>query len=333
MTTRAFADSARKQADTLFRQGKELMSQQKLAAACAAFQDSNRLEPTISTLLNHANCREKNGQLATAWRLFNEAERQTHFQTDATSQQLNKVAMDRAAKLEARLSKLSIEVPPIHRADGLEIVRGEERIETDAWGHLLPLDGGTYRITAHAPGYVDWYMTVTVKPERDTLAIIIPKLDSIAGVEPVQAQTTTDEASGSAMQNETPTPISTPPQPAAPLQDTAARRSLALPLMTGSAALIVGGVAFAFSRRGDSIYADAEREPNNAKQEVLWQSANRQRHAAIGFAAGAAGCIGAAIYLYMRGGREVAEPVARRSLHIEPSATASTVGLGLNGAW
>jgi len=118
-----------------------------------------------------------------------------------------------------------------------------------------------------------------------------------------------------------------------PTGDSVAKRSLALPIVMGSAALVLGGTAFAFSRWGDSIYDDATREPNDAKQEALWRSANKRRYAAIGLTTGAAGCIGAAIYLYVRGGREVEQPIARRSIRIEPTASATSMGLGLRGAW
>jgi len=327
MATRAFADSTHEQADALFLRGKSLMSQQKLAEACAAFEGSNRLEPNISTLLNHANCREKNGQFATAWWLFTEAKWQTYAQLDARTKQLNKVATEHATKLEARLSKLSIEVPPIHRIDGLEIVRGKERIKINAWSRLLPIDGGTYKITAHAPGHLEWSMTVTIKSEHDTLTIIVPRLDS------ARAENAMEEGPGLAMQNSKPTPHPASSQPVTPLPYAAAKRSLAISITMNGAALVLGGAAFAFSRWGDSIYADAEREPNDAKQEALWQSANRRRHAALGFAAGAAGCVVAAFYLYLRGGREVAPPVAGRSLRITPTATASSMGIGMSGAW
>src|SRR5262249_6041948 len=69
----AHAQPAGAQAETLFRQGKDLMAKGKIAEACAAFDASQKLEPTISALLNLAACREKNGQLATAWGLFLEA--------------------------------------------------------------------------------------------------------------------------------------------------------------------------------------------------------------------------------------------------------------------
>ncbi len=101
----------------------------------------------------------------------------------------------------------------------------------------------------------------------------------------------------------------------------------------GGVALLLGGTAFAFSRWGDSIYDDATKEPDDAKQEALWKSANKRRYAAIGLGAGAAGCIGAAIFLYVRGGREAAQPVARRSLHLEPTASTSAMGFSLRGVW
>src|SRR5436305_3826151 len=86
------------QAETLFRQGKDLMAKGKIAEACAAFDASQKLDPTISTLLNQAACREKNEQFATAWGLFLEAERQTRTATDTATQQLHQVAATKAAK-------------------------------------------------------------------------------------------------------------------------------------------------------------------------------------------------------------------------------------------
>ena len=71
----AFAQPASAQAEVLFRQGRDLMAAGKVAEACSAFDESQRLEPEITTLLNVAACREKLGQLATAWGLFLDAAR------------------------------------------------------------------------------------------------------------------------------------------------------------------------------------------------------------------------------------------------------------------
>ena len=93
----ASARPAGAQAEILFRQGKELLASGKTAEACAAFDASQKLDPTVSTLLNQASCHEKQGQLATAWGLFLDAERQTRNGIDEATKQLHKVAVEHAA--------------------------------------------------------------------------------------------------------------------------------------------------------------------------------------------------------------------------------------------
>src|SRR3954471_24366256 len=95
--TGARAQSSTAQAETLFRQGKDLMAKGKIAEACAAFDASQKLDPTISTLLNQAACREKNEQFATGGGLSLEAERETRTASDAATQQLHQVASSKAS--------------------------------------------------------------------------------------------------------------------------------------------------------------------------------------------------------------------------------------------
>jgi hypothetical protein len=71
------AQPAGAQAEVLFRQGRDLMAAGKIVEACGAFAESQKLEPAVTTLLNLASCREKNNNLASAWGLFLEAERET----------------------------------------------------------------------------------------------------------------------------------------------------------------------------------------------------------------------------------------------------------------
>src|SRR2546430_1396906 len=78
------------QAEVLFRKAKEAMTAKKYAEACSLFDESQKLDPVSSTMINQADCREKNGQLATAWGLFLTAERNTR--SDASQAQLNSVA-------------------------------------------------------------------------------------------------------------------------------------------------------------------------------------------------------------------------------------------------
>ena len=107
-------------AQALFDSARELLKQGKLAEACAKFQESNRLDPALATQFQLANCYEQTGRIATAWAAF--------LQVASTSRATNQtareeVARDRAAKLEARLPRLVINVPEPSKVPGLEIRR------------------------------------------------------------------------------------------------------------------------------------------------------------------------------------------------------------------
>ena len=113
---RAAAQSA--EAETLFRDGKKLMAKGQFAEACLAFEGSFKKDPAATTLLNLADCREKNGQLASAWGHFVEAARLARGQGA-----IEKSARDRADALEPKLSYLVVAVPDDVRVDGLVVKR------------------------------------------------------------------------------------------------------------------------------------------------------------------------------------------------------------------
>src|ERR1700688_204100 len=56
--------------EALFNEGRRLATEGKLAEACPKFLSSYKLEHRTRTLLNLADCYEKNGQLASAWARF-----------------------------------------------------------------------------------------------------------------------------------------------------------------------------------------------------------------------------------------------------------------------
>src|SRR5262249_52637253 len=142
----ATAQKADTDAQALFDQAKALMKDGKLAEACQAFEASDHASPATTTLLNAAACRDKNGQLATAWGLFREAERRSR----GTDDKLHGVATTHADALAPRLSRLTIVVTD--RAPGLVVSRDGATIDAGAWNLALPIDGGRYTITATAQG-------------------------------------------------------------------------------------------------------------------------------------------------------------------------------------
>jgi hypothetical protein len=99
-------DGAR--ADKLFEEGRKLMSDGRYAEACPKFEESQKLRPGIGTLFNMADCHEKAGKLELAYDEFKEVVERTKAALQPDRQ---KVAEERLASLEARLSRLVISVP------------------------------------------------------------------------------------------------------------------------------------------------------------------------------------------------------------------------------
>lgn len=187
--TAAAADTPSQQADALFKKGKQLMADDHYVEACAAFDRSYEIEVSLATLLNRADCREKNDQLATAWKLFNEAEQRTRAMTDTPSKQMNSTARTRVAKLAARLSKLTIKVG--ERPESFTLELDGKQIDRTGWTDE-PIDGGTYVLRAHARGMHEWTQKIVVDTGEDRQTIVVPQLEPdrpqvpVKPVEPVK---------------------------------------------------------------------------------------------------------------------------------------------------
>ena len=313
-----YAQSAGAQAEVLFRQGRQLMTAGKIGEACSAFAESEKLDPAVTTLLNLAECREKNGQVATAWGLFLDAERQTRDATSPVDTKLHQVALEHAKQLEPRVSKLTIEVPVASRRPQLQITRDSEQLAPVMWDRPSPIDGGAHTITVSAPGATTWSTTVTVAPEDDNKTIIVPALASTATAAP--------EATSNAhptMTTAAPTGIvSAVPRPSG--------HSRVLPIALGATAVAMLGGSLAFDLWGDSTYNQAKTAPDQTRADDLWHSANTKRYVAEGLAVAGVGCAAVAVWRFManRGDSPRAERVS-----IMPVVTTRQFGLALSRSW
>ncbi|HEY4241581.1 MAG TPA: hypothetical protein VGM88_17285 [Kofleriaceae bacterium] len=311
----AFAQSASAQADALFKRGKELEAAGKIADACAAFEGSQKLDPATTTLLNIAACRERNGQLATAYGDFEEAARQSR----GTKPALEKTANERAAKLEGRLSKLTINVP--HAATGETVTRGDASVDSAVWGQPLPVDGGTYTIVAKADGHKAFTTTVTLANEGDTKSVELPAL-------------VPDPKAIAVAQTNVTRPIGTPPPP--PPSAHGGHKTLGLSLVIGGGVGIAGSLVF--GKLAMNKWSDAKdlcgsgatcNMPGNesaANKDV--NSSHTYGWVATGV--GAAGVVAAGVGIYFLvkgGGGEHAEHA-----QLVPVITPTTAGLALSGS-
>jgi hypothetical protein len=267
----AAADNA-VEAEQLFRDGRALLKAGKLAAACEAFEGSQRLEPGIATLLNLADCRERNQQLATAWSVYLQAA--SKARSDASASRLAGVARDRAAALEPRLSFLTIHVSDNSRVDGLEILRNGVALDPAVWNRAIPVDGGHYLITGKAPGLEPWSHTVELQAERDHQSVNVPRFQ-VAAI---------------AVAHAVAEPAATPP--ASP--EAGGRNLLALGVGVGALAAL--GVAAGFELSGRASYDRYQHAPKSSP--TLYDAANTKHHIAQGLALVGIGCAAVAVYFW-----------------------------------
>jgi hypothetical protein len=289
-STVAAAEPASARADQLFRHGRELLAAGKTAEACAAFEQSQQLEAAVTTLLNLAACREKNGQLATALALFADAEHQTRGARDAPTQQLHDVAKGHVGKLEPRVSKLTIRIAP-GSPGGLVIERDGVTVDPSAWNRPVAVDGGSYAITARAPGRAAWSTHVTVTAEGDDRAVDIALPGEPASDLTSAPATATPRASVTARDSSTETVVIT------------RHRSLALPVMLTVGALALGGAGVGFELEGEARYREAKAADVQGARTSLFHRADRDRYIAEGLGIGAIACAGLAVWAYVSHGR------------------------------
>jgi tetratricopeptide (TPR) repeat protein len=175
------AQDARAQAEALFQEARQLMSAGDYAAACPKLEASQHLDPAVGTLLNLADCYEKNGRTTSAWAEFLHAANEAHKVGDDRRE---RAARERAIAIEPRLSKLTVTVEPAAALRGLELERDGDAIEHGMWGVALPVDPGEHTIVARAPGRRPWKTVVDVPANQGATTVEIPTLELDLAAQP-----------------------------------------------------------------------------------------------------------------------------------------------------
>lgn len=215
-------------AEALFRQGRELLAEGKVAEACLKFAESQRQDPSPGTLLNLAACHQKQGRTASAWAEFLAAKRsaQTVGRSDLADE-----AQKQADAIAPQRSFLTISVKK--QVPGLRLTRNGEGLDAGSYGAKLPSDPGRYTVVASAPGRKTFSAEVSVEGGGDDKELEVPELE----LAPATANGAEPE----------PTTKSTPP----------ARRSK-LPYIVGGVGLGVTTVGLVFGGLAASRYSKAK---------------------------------------------------------------------------
>lgn len=242
MPARAQASSDKAAAEALFEEGRALVTEKKFDDACKKFELSQQLDPAVGTLLYLADCYEQAGRVASAWATFREAASaaKRKGQTDREA-----LARDLATALEPKLSKLSITVPQENAAPGLEIRRDGEVVHRGLWSVPIPVDPGTRRIEAKAPGRKPWTKEIPIT-RPGTSEIVVPALEK--------------EATAAAAETKTaPPPAAATPTSGAPAeQRSSGGAQRAIGYVVGGAGVVGLGVAGLFALRAMSKNSEAE---------------------------------------------------------------------------
>jgi hypothetical protein len=133
-------------AEALFLAGRAALRRGDYRSALAKFNESNRLDPAVGTILNLAICEEHLGQLASAWQRYREVLHALPPGDDRLP-----VARARAAAIEARVPRLKIRVAPSAPKD-TQISRNGVVLTSASFGVELPLDPGTHEFIVVSPG-------------------------------------------------------------------------------------------------------------------------------------------------------------------------------------
>ncbi len=164
--------AAQAAAQELFDAGRKLMDAGSYAEACPKLAASAKLDPGAGTLLNLAACYEKNGQTASAWVTYKDA---SAAASSSGKKDWAAKADQKAAALEGKLSRLKIEVQGEPLA-GLLVRRDDALLNSAELGLGIPVDPGTRKVSASAPGYEAWSTEVEVAPGAGVVTVAVPSL-------------------------------------------------------------------------------------------------------------------------------------------------------------
>lgn len=195
---RAQPGDAGTQADAVFKEAMALRSAGNDAAACPKFLASKQLAPAVGVTLYLADCYERIGRNASAWREFREGEKLARARNDKRAD----VAARRAAALEPTLGRLTVSAPTPAKP-GTEVTVDGASLPQEYWGSALAVDPGDHVVAVMSDGQPAKTYVAHVDASHPTAVVGIgepsassPPASAAASAAPVEA-TPTDTASSS----------------------------------------------------------------------------------------------------------------------------------------
>jgi hypothetical protein len=304
-------------ADTLFEEGKRLISHGDTSAACDKFEASLAKIVQLGTQIALASCYEKLGRTASAWAEF-------HAAASAAAKAHDKrqrFAEDHAAALEPRLSKIAVMIIA-NRVEGLEVKRDGAEVTAAEFGSPVPVDPGEHTVEASAPGRVSWAIKVTVPPTPGVVDVPVPALEK--------------EAERPNAPPPRPAPELVPVAPIASGGERRQRRTIAYVVGGGGVGLVGVSLIFGAVARGRWSTAQLHCRGTTCDQTGvdLAGGAQTMGNLATGSFLVGAGAVAAGVFLYLTApSAEAASSASPAALRLVPGVGPSQVGLTLQGGF
>lgn len=316
-------DSARAQADALFREGQQLLTAGQVAAACAKLEESERVDPKIGRLLNVAYCHEKQGRIATAWHEYDQA---AAMAVQAHQAEREKFARKHAAALAKQLAFLRLELGTL--PDGAQVSIDDEPLARDQWAVPFAVDPGQHTITVQASGYKTRTQSATITGTGETRV----------AVDALEKEEAAPEAAAPPPTAAPATPAPDQPAPTA-AQEPAAEApaahggSHALGWIVGGVGVVALGVgagfgfdALALKGRADSHCPSRQCDPTGLSD--ISSAKTVATVSTVGLAVGAVGVVAGA-WLLLRSSSASSAATAS----VAPFVAPDRAGLAVQGAW
>lgn len=224
-------------ADAAFALGRARLAEGKYEAACAAFQDSLRLDFQYGTLFNIADCSAKLGKLATSLAAWRRIAKEDHNTGRAQK------AAELAARLEPRVPRIRVSITPA--VPGTHVMIDGTEIADLAAPVLVDL--GPHHIVATAPQRLETRRELAVDQE----GVLIPVEITLA-IEP-----STNLMS--------PEPTAAPPGPASSGHAFAGKVMFGAGAVTVAGGLVIGGLAL---RAWNNVQTTAHTDPSAANRDL-----------------------------------------------------------------
>lgn len=302
------------QAEQLFQKGKKLLAEKKYREACAAFEQSDRLDPGIGAKVNVARCYQAWGRLATAWRWYHDAEQMAITTKDDRVEKIRTLI----AELDPAVPRLTVSLPADAVSDGLVVKLDDVELAPSALGSEQRVDPGPHRIEAIVNGATQ---IKTVALERRGSAEIT--LDV-----PVRTR-----------------PRVTPAAPGVADGDPGPghqRRLIGLGTAGGGVALVgIAGIV-TLRARGDYHHAldahcSGDKDMCDDIGQAATRSARRRANISTGLTVGGLAAVAGGLYLYFTARGEQAESASHalhpgHALYVAPVIGEGT-GVALGGAF